>query len=350
MNNGDDGNKRSLLKDRTFWVSVLVSVVALTLAGLHVLSPDLEIDAITLGLLIIAMVPWLGPVIKSIELPGGIKLELRDEIRQLDRKLTSQLQEEGEKRAEVSERVRRVEQIVFQGVEIPPGVQERIVHAIEEFDVYLKSLGAEYGPFPRIDVRKNLPPNYQAHYEADARELVVNINSVEDLDVIRREFCYHAFHQPLAQDMLGEQIGRAMVEGAALGAGGIISGFGYYFPCSFKHSPAFGLESFVVLNESRLAYSYFESQGTVNQPGTMRIIALGERWAHAFWEIRQKLDAETFDRYLIEAWKAGPKTTDTTEFDHIFVAELTEQVSRSGEVGSDVSVQETFERWGFQDG
>ncbi len=180
------------------------------------------------------MLPWLGPIFKSIELPGGIKLELREEIRQLDSKLTSQLRGEREQRREISERVQRVEQIVFKGVEIHPDVQENITHAVDEFDIYLKSLGAEYGPFPKIIVRDDLPPTYQAHYDSTSKELVISKDCVEDLDVIYREYCYHAFHQPLADDMLGKQISQATIEGAALGVGGIISGFGYYFPMQLQ--------------------------------------------------------------------------------------------------------------------
>ena len=36
-----------------------------------------KIDAITFALLMVAILPWLSSVIKSIEFPGGIKLELR---------------------------------------------------------------------------------------------------------------------------------------------------------------------------------------------------------------------------------------------------------------------------------
>ena len=348
-NNDDDGNRRSLMKNRTFWVSILTSIGALILAFLHLFSPNINIDGMTLGLLIVAMLPWLGPIFKSIELPGGIKLELREEIRQLDNKLTSQMREEGEKRREMAERVQQIEQIVFKGAQIAPNIQENITHTLEKFDIYLRSLGAEYEPFPKIFVRDDFPPGYQAHYDANSKELMISKDYVEDLDVIRREYCYHAFHQPLAQDMLGIQVGKAMVEGAAHGAGGVLSGFGFYFPCSFKKNPVFGMLNQPVLNESNLTYSYFKSEGTVNQSGVLRIIALGERWAHAFWEIRQKLDAEIFDRYLIEAWKAIPKTINTAHFDRIFVAELTKLVSSKQGADSDIFVRYTFKKWELED-
>jgi hypothetical protein len=56
----------------------IVTLVALALAIAHLLFPDLAIDAITLGLLAVAVIPWLAPLVKSLELPGGWKVELQE--------------------------------------------------------------------------------------------------------------------------------------------------------------------------------------------------------------------------------------------------------------------------------
>jgi hypothetical protein len=40
--------------------------MALVVAAIHLLWPAVQIDAITLGLLLLAVVPWLGPLFKSI--------------------------------------------------------------------------------------------------------------------------------------------------------------------------------------------------------------------------------------------------------------------------------------------
>lgn len=45
----------------------------------HLIWPDLKIDVITLGLLLLAFAPWASPIIKSIEVPGIGKLELQQE-------------------------------------------------------------------------------------------------------------------------------------------------------------------------------------------------------------------------------------------------------------------------------
>lgn len=55
-----------------------VTLVALVLALAHLLFPSLAIDAITLGLLAVAIIPWLAPLVKSLELPGGWKVELQE--------------------------------------------------------------------------------------------------------------------------------------------------------------------------------------------------------------------------------------------------------------------------------
>ncbi|MFN8361351.1 MAG: lysozyme inhibitor LprI family protein [Candidatus Kapaibacterium sp.] len=49
------------------------------LAGLsHLFFPNLNIDAIFITLIIVAIIPWLEPLLKSVELPGGLKVEFQD--------------------------------------------------------------------------------------------------------------------------------------------------------------------------------------------------------------------------------------------------------------------------------
>ncbi|MEW1636060.1 hypothetical protein AB0469_18525 [Streptomyces sp. NPDC093801] len=55
----------------------VISIGALGLAALHVVEPDVRIDGATLALAAIAVVPWLGALFESIELPGGAKFQYR---------------------------------------------------------------------------------------------------------------------------------------------------------------------------------------------------------------------------------------------------------------------------------
>ena len=63
---------------KTRATQILITVTMLFLAGMHVLFPDLKIDSATLILLVLAVIPWLLPIVKSVELPGGFKIELQD--------------------------------------------------------------------------------------------------------------------------------------------------------------------------------------------------------------------------------------------------------------------------------
>ena len=55
-----------------------VTLGALTVALLHVVFPRLAIDAVALVLIVVAVVPWLAPLFKSVQIPGGWKVEFQD--------------------------------------------------------------------------------------------------------------------------------------------------------------------------------------------------------------------------------------------------------------------------------
>ena len=55
-----------------------VTLGALILALLHAVFPSLAIDAVALVLVVVAVVPWLAPLFKSLQLPGGWKVEFQE--------------------------------------------------------------------------------------------------------------------------------------------------------------------------------------------------------------------------------------------------------------------------------
>jgi hypothetical protein len=55
-----------------------ITSCAILVALAHIIWPKLTIDAITVTLIFIALVPWLAPLFKSLELPGGLKIEFQD--------------------------------------------------------------------------------------------------------------------------------------------------------------------------------------------------------------------------------------------------------------------------------
>jgi len=59
-------------------LQIIISLIAISIACLHLIFPSLNIDGITIILLIVAIVPWLSPIFKSLEFPGGWKVEFQD--------------------------------------------------------------------------------------------------------------------------------------------------------------------------------------------------------------------------------------------------------------------------------
>nr|WP_312392946.1 hypothetical protein [Stenotrophomonas geniculata] len=61
------------------WAAIAITVGALTTVVLRALFPDaFKIDAISLALIVLAVLPWLRSIVKSVEVAGLGKLELQD--------------------------------------------------------------------------------------------------------------------------------------------------------------------------------------------------------------------------------------------------------------------------------
>ena len=61
-----------------FRLQIIITIGALMIGILHMIYPNIVIDAITISLIVIAIVHWLGILFKSLELPGGLKVEYKD--------------------------------------------------------------------------------------------------------------------------------------------------------------------------------------------------------------------------------------------------------------------------------
>ena len=59
-------------------IAGFVSILFIALAILHVFFDGVTIDGIAIILLVLASLPWMFPYLKSLELPGGVKIELKD--------------------------------------------------------------------------------------------------------------------------------------------------------------------------------------------------------------------------------------------------------------------------------
>ncbi len=70
----------------------LVTGIAFSVILIRIIFPTLVIDAVALGLIILALAPWLSPIIKSIEIAGVGKIELqelKDKVEQLEGAVSS---------------------------------------------------------------------------------------------------------------------------------------------------------------------------------------------------------------------------------------------------------------------
>jgi hypothetical protein len=59
-------------------IKYTITISALVIAIVHLIWPAITIDAVTVALLGVAILPWLSSLFKSIELPGGLKIEYQD--------------------------------------------------------------------------------------------------------------------------------------------------------------------------------------------------------------------------------------------------------------------------------
>lgn len=65
-------------------VAALITCLAIGAAIVHVADPSLKVDAVTAVFLVVAVVPWLGALFDSIELPGGMKLQYKQLVDRID--------------------------------------------------------------------------------------------------------------------------------------------------------------------------------------------------------------------------------------------------------------------------
>ena len=73
--------------NKTTTIKIIASGIALLILIIRLIWPQIKIDAISLGLIIVAIVPWLSSILESAEFPGGWKIKFRD-IQQAGEKIT----------------------------------------------------------------------------------------------------------------------------------------------------------------------------------------------------------------------------------------------------------------------
>jgi hypothetical protein len=69
-------------------LKLAITCGALLLLFARMVWPELKVDSITLGLLIVAVIPWMTSLIESARFPGGWEIKFRD-LSQAGEKITS---------------------------------------------------------------------------------------------------------------------------------------------------------------------------------------------------------------------------------------------------------------------
>src|SRR4051812_39805879 len=59
-------------------IRTVLSAGALLCIVARIVFPEVKIDAVTLGLLVVGILPWLSELLESAEFPGGWKVKFRD--------------------------------------------------------------------------------------------------------------------------------------------------------------------------------------------------------------------------------------------------------------------------------
>jgi hypothetical protein len=250
-------------------LAILVSAGALLVALVHVLWPDLSIDAVTVVLLAVAAVPWLGPIFKSIELPGGWKFEYQQ--------IQAQVKD-------VERRVAGVERLLFTG-DTTPALEAKLSAALVRFAAYLRGIDPALDvPPPSVRLRKGLG---NAQYDGSVNEIQLDPDFAVDDYVVVREYAHHVLLTS----------GPPWDERAA----GLESGLADYLVASYGGDPVLGPE---LAKAMQLETPYLRTldndrsyvEGQVSQQE-------GEVWGAAFWEMRERDGQAATDRALVDAWR-----------------------------------------------
>jgi hypothetical protein len=284
-------------------IAVLISVAALIAAAAHLIWPSLKIDSVTLALLIVAALPWLAPVFKSIELTGVGKVEFQERLREVHESLSASEQRVDQLNA----RVHEVESVITGAT---PQEETRLAAALHEYHTYLQSRGFSLDrPQPGIrvvDLEGSASPDLpNAFYDGGADEIEIARPLDQDRDVLFRSYTHHLLPSLRA----GWRADQAAAD--------LESGLADYYPCSFKGAPDFGPRAAAVYRARVDGFDLSALRMLANERSFAELAASrrrqpvmpqdgGEVWGGALWEVRARIGAEACDTLIARAWVETP--------------------------------------------
>jgi hypothetical protein len=298
-----------------------VSTASVAVAVIHVAAPDLKFDFITVGLLAIAALPWLAPIIKSLRF-GEFQIDLRD-IKENLQDVQRQVTESADKVDALAE---QVQQITFIG-QIDSGRRQSLEEALGDFYGHMRQLGVPVPATPpEIKVDERSAPAARMYYDAKRNQIVVSTRLLGDTSRIMRSYATYLLTttNPTPTEDQNPQT-RVLLSGLAI-----------YLPCSYRDDPVMGAESAEVYNAERVRVrpvEPFRLDGTnrfrikkippepVPGQSTFRSSTTDAlAWGGTFWRIRELIGAEALDQALVAAWNELQTPAGTPPFQQFVVS------------------------------
>ena len=332
---------------------ILVSVLAAAAAVVHVAFPSLTIDVVTLGLLAVAALPWLAPVVKSLKF-GSLEVDLRD-LRQDLHEVRSRVEESAQKVEDLSDQVQK---IVFSGA-VDVDTRTELETAMSGFFAHLRQAGL---PLPSTEPHVEVVDRGRAtpmHYSAATGKILVARKLTGDLG--RVLWSYGDYLCSSVVELPSEQWSPQLRA--------VKSGLAVYLSCSYRGSPEVAKETYEVYkreaasDDQRRDLQTLERQANLDS-NSLRIRKLSAQpaaagtsagdsqirdalaWGGTLWRLRAVLGAETADRLLIESWK-GIAKEPVLAASAGFASTLVELVEQQNGATAAKQVQEVFRKRGL---
>lgn len=199
---------------------------------------------------------------------------------------------------ELTQKVDRIENVVrFQGTRsLTPQIQDSLEKTLGEYCAYLKTVGLGIKPtIPTVVISdKDLNAFYQG---GEKSKIFIHPELADCPDTALREFTHHVLQELKPKMSWSDDVA------------GIESGIADYLPASFlgdsdfgrdiwpvfeRHTPGLKVPSRNLKNNDSFSLIRFEPSHQ-HRYGTV--------WGGAYWELREALRRETFDKLLLAAWK-----------------------------------------------
>jgi hypothetical protein len=307
-------------------LSLIVTASALVLMGFHIAWPDANIDATTIALLALALLPWLAPLVKTIDV-GGVKFELQD----FRREVTQNLAENRERVDVLADRVDKLA-IAFSGA-VTPELEQQLSSQLDSFHTYLAERGIPLPPAPpAVAIDDGLVQATEAISTYDDSAQCIHIDSAyaDDPDLILREYTHHVLFAPPHTQPDGAHMTVAAWERYA-----VESALADYFPASFRNDSVLYRKTATRLGDRWDGTDLGDgSRFPRRRPTTFAMSRTeAKAWGAVFWRTRAVAGPDVADALLYQLWTDADTLPIPEHFRataaHLLAETVAERVSES---------------------